>query len=68
MVQVIEYWPSTIHVAVWLTVFIVVIVGLNVLPVKFFGETEFWFASIKVLAICGLLILGVVLFFGGGPQ
>lgn len=52
----------------WLTIFLIVIVGLNVLPVKYYGETEFWFASLKVIAICGLLVLGVVLFFGGGPS
>lgn len=46
----------------------VVIVGLNVLPVKYYGETEFWFASLKVIAILGLLMLGIVLFFGGGPS
>lgn len=42
--------------------------GLNLLPVKYYGETEFWFASLKVIAICGLIVLGVVLFFGGGPS
>ena len=43
------------------------IVGLNFLPVKYYGETEFWFASIKVFTILGLLILSFVLFWGGGP-
>lgn len=36
--------------------------------VKFFGESEFWFASIKIVTLTGLIILGVVLFFGGGPN
>lgn len=38
---VIDYWPSNINIAVWITIFIVVIVGLNILPVQFYGETEF---------------------------
>ncbi|KAI2619036.1 amino acid permease/ SLC12A domain-containing protein [Hypomontagnella submonticulosa] len=65
---VINYWPNTVPVAVWITIMLVVIVMLNLCPVKFYGESEFWFASIKVFAIIGLLILSVVLFFGGGPD
>lgn len=33
-----------------------------------YGETEFWFCSIKVLTIVGLIILGVILTAGGGPD
>lgn len=47
---------------------IVVIVGLNFFPVGAYAETEFWFASIKVFTIIGLLILAAILFFGGGPS
>jgi amino acid permease len=36
--------------------------------VSWYGEAEFWFASLKIIAIIGLIILGVVLFFGGGPN
>ena len=38
------------------------------MPVKFYGETEFWFASIKVFTIIGLLLLSFILFWGGGPH
>ncbi|KAK4978380.1 hypothetical protein LTR28_005910 [Elasticomyces elasticus] len=44
---VIEYWHAPVNIAVWISIMIVVIVGLNALPVKFYGETEFWFASLK---------------------
>ncbi|KAI4211633.1 MAG: hypothetical protein LQ351_005536 [Letrouitia transgressa] len=54
-------------VAVWITIVLLVIVGLNIFVVSWYGESEFWFASIKIIAILGLIILGVVLFFGGGP-
>jgi amino acid transporter len=33
-----------------------------------YGESEFWLASIKVIAILGLIVVGVVLFFGGGSS
>lgn len=45
---VIEYWNPPVNIGVWITIMIVVIVGLNALPVRFYGETEFWFASTKV--------------------
>ncbi len=34
---------------------------LNLQPVKFFGETEFWFAIIKIVAILGLIVVGIIL-------
>ena len=33
-----------------------------------YGEAEFVFASIKVITITGLIILGIVLDLGGGPS
>ena len=38
------------------------------MPVQWYGEGEFWFASIKIITILGLLILSFVLFWGGGPE
>ena len=40
---VIEYWNPPVNIAVWITIMIIVIVGLNALPVKFYGETEVCF-------------------------
>ena len=34
------------------------VLGLNLLTVKLFGEIEFWFALIKILAILGLIFIG----------
>ncbi|KAJ2983672.1 hypothetical protein NQ176_g517 [Zarea fungicola] len=67
---VINYWPGAekVHVAVWITIVLFVMLLLNIIAVQFFGEAEFWFASIKLITIIGLLILGVVIFFGGGPN
>lgn len=65
---VIEYWSPPVNIAVWISIMIVVIVGLNALPVKFYGETEFWFAGTKVIMMTGLLILSFILFWGGGPD
>lgn len=65
---VINYWHNSVPLAVWITIMMVVIVGLNFLPVSFYGESEFWFAGIKIVTIVGLLFLSFILFWGGGPD
>ncbi|PGH33416.1 AAT family amino acid transporter [[Emmonsia] crescens] len=66
--MVIEYWHPGVHVAVWITIMMVVIIALNVLPVGWYGESEFWFAGLKVIALVALLMLSFILFWGGGPN
>lgn len=65
---VIDYWPNNVPVAVWITIMLIIIVGLNLCPVGVFAETEFWFAGTKVVMIIGLLILSFILMLGGGPS
>ncbi|KAI1339864.1 proline-specific permease [Xylariaceae sp. FL0016] len=64
---VLQYWTEAVPVAAWIAILLIVILLLNIIAVEFFGEAEFWFASIKLITIMGLIILGIVLFFGGGP-
>ncbi|SJN10205.1 D-serine/D-alanine/glycine transporter [Leucobacter sp. 7(1)] len=42
-----------------------VLLVLNLQPVKYFGETEFWFAILKIVAILGLIAVGVILVLTG---
>lgn len=65
---VINYWPNDINIAVWITVMLIPIIILNFLPVRVYGETEFWLAGTKVILILGLLCLSFILFWGGGPS
>lgn len=65
----VKYWDrdEKINGAIWVTVFWVMIVSINLFGVKGYGEAEFIFSLIKVIAVIGFIILGVVLNFGGGP-
>lgn len=65
---IIEYWNPPVNIALWIAIVLVVMLLLNIISVSYFGEAEFWFASIKLITICGLIILGIVIFFGGGPD
>ena len=41
------------------------ITGLNLVTVKLFGELEFWFALIKIIAIVVLILVGLWMIFTG---
>ncbi|MEJ6489435.1 amino acid permease [Leucobacter sp. USCH14] len=65
---------SSVYVTYWLPVLptwipavavIVLLMLLNLPSVRGFGETEFWFAMIKIVAIVALIIAGVVLIATG---
>lgn len=42
-----------------------VLLTLNLATVKMFGEMEFWFAMIKIVAIVSLIVIGVVMVAAG---
>ncbi|OBA22665.1 hypothetical protein METBIDRAFT_75879 [Metschnikowia bicuspidata var. bicuspidata NRRL YB-4993] len=65
---IIQYWTTEVNIAVWISIFLALAVFVNMCPVKAYGEVEFYFSGIKLVSITGLIILGVVLFFGGGPN
>ncbi|XXN63920.1 aromatic amino acid transporter AroP [Enterobacter ludwigii] len=63
------WWPDF---PTWATaaIFFVLINAINLTNVKVFGEMEFWFAIIKVVAVIGMILFGGWLLFSGngGPQ
>mgnify|MGYP005972512217 CR=1 FL=1 len=66
----IQFWYPEIPTWVSAAVFFVVINAINLTNVKVFGEMEFWFAIIKVIAVVAMIIFGGWLLFSGngGPQ
>ncbi|KAI0724489.1 amino acid permease [Cerioporus squamosus] len=64
----INFWNQSVNNAVWITMCLVVVVTINMFGAGIYGEAEFIFASIKVITITGLIILGIVLDLGGGPN
>jgi amino acid transporter len=65
----IDFWDKNTKVnSAWVTICLVVVVSINFMGAGAYGEAEFLFASIKVLTITGLIILGIILDLGGGPD
>ena len=60
------YFPD---VPAWLFAFLImfVLAGTNLASVKNFGEFEFWFALVKVLAIAAFIVVGGMAVFGVWP-
>ena len=48
--------------------FMVFFTAINLLGVRNFGEFEFWFAILKVVAIIGFILIGVALLMGWLPN
>ncbi|EGN92085.1 hypothetical protein SERLA73DRAFT_117803 [Serpula lacrymans var. lacrymans S7.3] len=64
----INYWNQSINNSAWIAICLVVVVTINMCGAGVYGEAEFIFASIKVITITGLIILGIVIDLGGGPD
>lgn len=63
----INYWFPDIPQWVTALVVLILMTIVNLANVKAYGEFEFWFAMIKVVAIIGMIVLGlVIIFFGLG--
>lgn len=63
-----QFWyPS---VPLWILSFLcaVFILSINLFEVKYYGEVEFWFAGIKILALVTFIILGALLLSGLIPS
>ncbi|EGW34892.1 dicarboxylic amino acid permease [Spathaspora passalidarum NRRL Y-27907] len=65
----VQYWVSRdkLNPGVWITIFLVIILAVNLLGVRFFGEIEFWLSTLKVLTCLGLILLLWIIALGGGP-
>jgi len=63
------FWDSNVnHQPIYIAVMIVCCVGINLFGVRYFGESEFVFSCIKLMLITGLIIGGLAVSLGGGPN
>ena len=56
---IMKFWFPDIPGFYWSAIFLAVVFGINALTVKGFGESEFFFSLIKVLAIIAFIIIGI---------
>lgn len=64
-----HFWSAFASFPQWLLALIALclVTGVNLIGVKYFGEMEFWFSMIKVVALIVFLIAGSVILGTGVP-
>ena len=60
-----HFWFPTLSVWIPSILFVLLIMALNLVSVNLFGEMEFWFASIKIVAIMAIICAGAVMVITG---
>ncbi|MDR0587906.1 MAG: amino acid permease [Burkholderiales bacterium] len=60
----VQFWAP---IPIWVSViaFFLLINAINLASVRVYGEMEFWFAIIKVVAVIGMIVLGAFLLISG---
>jgi D-serine/D-alanine/glycine transporter len=61
----VKYWLPGVPQWIPALACVLVLLLINLATVKAFGEIEFWFALIKIIAILALIVIGFVLVFMG---
>ncbi|PWB32514.1 GABA permease [Pseudomonas sp. SDI] len=65
---ILHAWFPDVAIWVFTLVITLLLTATNLASVKNYGEFEFWFALLKVIAIIGFIILGLAAIFGFMPN
>ncbi|CAE6483557.1 unnamed protein product [Rhizoctonia solani] len=66
---ILTFWDQSHTRGIAYTAIILVLMcSINLFGVRYFGESEFFFAIIKLSLITGLILVGLVIDLGGGPD
>ena len=61
---IMKYWFPDSSSALWTVLFIIVVLTFNLLSVRAYGESEYWFAMIKVMTVIVFIIVSFLMIFG----
>lgn len=61
---IMKFWFPDTPATIWSAIFLVLLLVLNLLSTRAYGESEYWFAGIKVIAVAVFLVIGILLVFG----
>lgn len=62
-----EYWLPDLNPSVWIILFIILTAVVGFSGIRWFGEVEAFFATLKILMVVFLIIFGLVIDLGGIP-
>jgi len=61
---VMKFWLPDVPGVIWSGVFLALMFALNAISVRGFGESEYWFALIKVVTVIIFIVTGLIMIFG----
>lgn len=61
----IKYWTTKVNADVFVVIFYVLIITINVFGARGYAEAEFFFNCCKILMMIGFFILGIIITAGG---
>ncbi|KAH6886263.1 amino acid permease-domain-containing protein [Thelonectria olida] len=64
----ISYWNDEVSPGVWIAIFLLAIIVLNMFGTLGYAEEEFWAACFKLASTSIFIIIALVLVNGGGPK
>ncbi|KAF5389926.1 hypothetical protein D9757_003646 [Collybiopsis confluens] len=64
---VLQFWTDKIPLIAVIFILLLCYLALNLWTVRYFGESEFWFASGKVVLAVGLILFTFITMVGGNP-
>lgn len=64
-----QFWEGAqgVRISVWITVFLVAVTAVNLFGVRGYGEVEYVLGIMKVIAVMGFIICGIIINCGGVP-
>ncbi|ORX48548.1 hypothetical protein DM01DRAFT_1338605 [Hesseltinella vesiculosa] len=61
---IIKWWKYVMPDAVWCAIFLVLIVGINLVGVRIYGEVEYWMCVLKIVIVLVFLIISILVTAG----
>ncbi|MFJ7928923.1 amino acid permease [Peribacillus sp. NPDC096448] len=61
---IMKFWLPDVPSLIWSAIFLGIVFTLNALSIKSYGESEYWFALIKVIAIICFIVIGLLTILG----
>ena len=61
---IMKYWFPDSNSMIWTVLFIIIVLSFNLLSVKAYGESEYWFSMIKVATVVVFIIVSFLMIFG----
>jgi amino acid transporter len=62
---VVDYWQTSVSNGIFITIFLLLVICINMFGVRGYGEAEFLFSIVKVIAVLGFIICAICIDVGG---